>query len=284
MKILGLCASQRKLGNSEILLKEILRFFPENFEKKLIRITDLNIAPCKACYACLPEDKPCILNDDLNFLLTQIQEADIILIASPVYFLGIHNSLKVIQDRLLCVLNKGRLFIGKKAILLIPYGINGWEGAALSQLNTFAHCMHFDVYGSLVVQAANPGEAINQEVIQKLKKLASEVLSGKKQIPEKGKPLICPECAGNLFQFFESGRVLCVYCNLEGKIKMQENRITPEFQSSGLPRFSLEGLKHHAALLDKIKNDYISKRVQLNDIRKPYRNYDHLWIFPKKGN
>ncbi len=47
MQILGLAASPRKGGNSEILVKEML--------------ATLDIRPCKACYACLASENDCVV-------------------------------------------------------------------------------------------------------------------------------------------------------------------------------------------------------------------------------
>ena len=67
MKVLALVASQRKLGNSEILAKEMLSALPDTVEKEMIRLTDLEIQGCKACYACLAEETGYVIQDDLHF-------------------------------------------------------------------------------------------------------------------------------------------------------------------------------------------------------------------------
>ncbi len=65
-KVLGLVVSNRKLGNSEILVKEILSNIPEECNRELIRLTDLEIKPCKACYRCLQPDSDCAVGDNFN--------------------------------------------------------------------------------------------------------------------------------------------------------------------------------------------------------------------------
>lgn len=103
MRVLGLVASVRKLGNSEIMVKEMLAALPDDVEKTMIRLSDLNIGQCQACYACLPPNKSCIIDDDLPFLLNNIRRADAVIIGTSCYFLGTHTSLKVIGDRLISV-------------------------------------------------------------------------------------------------------------------------------------------------------------------------------------
>ena len=46
MRILGLVASPRRLGNSEILVKEIMSVLPAEWPKEMIRLPDLNIKNC----------------------------------------------------------------------------------------------------------------------------------------------------------------------------------------------------------------------------------------------
>ena len=43
MRVVGLVSSPRKGGNSEIAVKEVLRQLPEDWEKEMIRINELNI-------------------------------------------------------------------------------------------------------------------------------------------------------------------------------------------------------------------------------------------------
>src|SRR5512145_2099379 len=85
--ILGLVASPRQNGNCELFTKEISRHIEGKFTLKLIRLTSLNIKPCKGCYACIL-DKPCPNEDDMNFLLREITKADAVIITSPIYYLS----------------------------------------------------------------------------------------------------------------------------------------------------------------------------------------------------
>ena len=51
--VLGIIASPRRMGNSEILVKEISSNIPEPHRLNLLRLSDFNIKPCRACYLCL---------------------------------------------------------------------------------------------------------------------------------------------------------------------------------------------------------------------------------------
>ena len=51
--VLGIVASPRRLGNCEIMAKEISRQIPQPHELKLLRLSDFHIKPCRGCYLCL---------------------------------------------------------------------------------------------------------------------------------------------------------------------------------------------------------------------------------------
>ena len=83
MKVLGIVSSPRKAGNSELAVKEILSQLPDSWEKEMIRLNELNIKYCTACYACIPADKKCKLDDDLDFFIERVRNADKIVIGAP---------------------------------------------------------------------------------------------------------------------------------------------------------------------------------------------------------
>jgi multimeric flavodoxin WrbA len=134
-RILGIVASQRVLGNSELLTKAAMEATGADTQKEMIRLTDLNIKSCKACYRCLPPDVPCHINDDLQFLLDKIRAADAVVIAAPCYFLGPQGSIRVFQDRFLSVGNKAEEFRGKPCICIMTYGATDMKGYAEAALN-----------------------------------------------------------------------------------------------------------------------------------------------------
>lgn len=77
MKILGMVASFRKYGNSEIAVKEALLGAEEaGAETKLLRLTDYNIKPCTGCMRCVFKKKQCPLQDDVETIHKEMAVAD----------------------------------------------------------------------------------------------------------------------------------------------------------------------------------------------------------------
>lgn len=98
-KVLILSGSPRKGGNSEILCEEFARGAREvGHEVEIIRVADKQIGYCRACYACR-ETGACVLHDDMAEVLQKMIDADVIVLASPVYFYSIDAQLKTLIDR-----------------------------------------------------------------------------------------------------------------------------------------------------------------------------------------
>ncbi len=127
-RILGIVASPRKVGNSEILVKVIMEAAGPDNELEMIRLTDLDIKGCRACYSCLPQEAACIIEDDLAFLLEKVRNADAVVIAAPCYMLGPNGSIKKLKDRFVSIGNKFEQFAGKPCVTVTTYGAPNWEG------------------------------------------------------------------------------------------------------------------------------------------------------------
>lgn len=98
-KVLILSGSPRRNGNSDILCDEFMKGALEkgnNVEK--IRVAEKNIGYCRACYGCRGTDV-CVIKDDMAEILEKMIEADVLVLASPVYFYSIDAQLKTLIDR-----------------------------------------------------------------------------------------------------------------------------------------------------------------------------------------
>lgn len=63
-----------------------------------INIAQKNIGYCRACYACR-ETGACVIKDDMAEILQKMIDADVLVLASPVYFYSIDAQLKAVIDR-----------------------------------------------------------------------------------------------------------------------------------------------------------------------------------------
>lgn len=98
-KILILSGSPRKNGNSDLLCDEFAKGATEaGHIVEKIRVAEKNIGFCRGCYACKKEGV-CAIKDDMAEILQKIIDADVIVLASPVYFYSIDAQLKALIDR-----------------------------------------------------------------------------------------------------------------------------------------------------------------------------------------
>lgn len=99
-KVLILSGSPRKGGNSDLLCDEFMRGAQEaGHDVEKIRVSEKKIAPCSACYYCRQSGGECAHKDDMAEVLQKMIDADVIVLASPVYFYAIDAQLKAVIDR-----------------------------------------------------------------------------------------------------------------------------------------------------------------------------------------
>lgn len=99
MKVLGIYGSPRREGNTDLLLREFLRGCREaGAEVEEIFLRQLKITPCLEIYACKKEGK-CPIPDDMQPLYDKLAEADVIALASPIFFYAVSAHTKTFIDR-----------------------------------------------------------------------------------------------------------------------------------------------------------------------------------------
>ncbi len=103
MKILGINGSPRIYGNTDILLDKVLQGAKSaGAEVEKIVLNSLKFRGCQECRE-MPDNRPCIVQDDMQILYPKIKETDIIILASPIFFGSISSQTKAMIDRFQCV-------------------------------------------------------------------------------------------------------------------------------------------------------------------------------------
>ncbi len=278
-KILGIVASARRLGNCEIMVKEIGRHVADEGELLLLRLTDLDIAPCRGCYRCLLTEGDCHINDDFDFVLSTIAAADALVLAAPTYFLSAHSALKRFLDRGLAFYGSVDRLWGKPAVGVAIAGIQGMEGSALLGIEQFLKLILADVRQTRVMYGALPGEVfLNGENRHAASVLAASLFGD--SVP-KSAP-VCPLCGGDTFRFTGPQTVRCMLCSNAGKLRMQNGSAVVEIDKAGHQLFlSLDDVFNHQAWLIGMKDRYLSMRKTLKPITQDYRR-DGRWIRPQR--
>lgn len=99
--ILIISASPRKGGNSDTLCDQFMKGASETGHKvEKVCLAELKIDYCSACYAC-KKGGHCVKQDDMMQIIEKMCAADIIVLATPVYFFTMNAQMKTMIDRTL---------------------------------------------------------------------------------------------------------------------------------------------------------------------------------------
>lgn len=99
-KVIVVSSSPRKGGNSEILAERFACGARDaGNEVKFVAVRDTGLKFCTGCMYCNSHEK-CVLDDGMNALYDDFQNADVIAFATPVYYYAVCGQLKTFLDRL----------------------------------------------------------------------------------------------------------------------------------------------------------------------------------------
>jgi multimeric flavodoxin WrbA len=96
--IVGICGSPRKKATDHVLKEALTMLEDKGFETTFYGVRGKNIGPCKHCDYCLRK-KECFLKDDMSEVYELLNNAQGIIIASPMYNGGVSGQIKCIMDR-----------------------------------------------------------------------------------------------------------------------------------------------------------------------------------------
>jgi multimeric flavodoxin WrbA len=275
--ILGIVGSARRLGNCEIMVKEIFRGLDQPCELRLLRLTDFRIEPCRGCYACLFKDGNCSIGDDCSVVVDAIAAADAVILAAPAYFLGAHSSLKRFLDRGLAFYGALDRLWGKPAVGVAIAGVPGLEGSTLLGIENFLKMVLADIRQTQVIYGAMPGEIfLNEDNRATARSLAGSLFGT--SVP-KTTPC-CPLCGGDTFRFLGPEKVRCMLCSNAGTIRMENGTAVMEIEKADHQLFlTRQDVLDHKAWLVGMKERFVSLRKTLKPITVDYRK-EGAWIKP----
>ena len=118
MNILILSGSPRKGGNTELLAEAFAKGASAHHHVEIVSVRDYKVNPCLGCNACFEANGICVQKDDMAAIYEKVNQADMLVIASPVYFYGISAQLKAIIDRFHNPI-RDSFHIQKMALLLV---------------------------------------------------------------------------------------------------------------------------------------------------------------------
>jgi len=165
VRVLGIAGSPRRHGNSESLLDACLAGAREaGAATDTIVVAEAGIAPCRGCNACSSTGE-CVVRDRMSDVYPRLDEADAIVVATPVYFATVPAVLKALYDR--CQPYWARRYVlhteppprRPGALLLVggggdPYG----HGCAVTTTKSVFAVLSLDYTAEVVVEADSPSD------------------------------------------------------------------------------------------------------------------------------
>ncbi len=284
MKVLGLIASHRRQGNSEVFVKEALMGAEEaGAEADIIRLTNFYIEPCTGCGRCQSGRIPCHIQDDFNKVLQRMQTADGIVLGMPCYFHNAPGAFKLFIDRTIAVGYPNPLH-GKPAAVIVPYGNRGFTSFAFTQPNLLLHKFGMNIVDQAVIQAGAPGDAlINDKALERVRNMGKMVATASRtgDTTFKGEKGICPVCHDRLLRVLKDMQTVeCPTCCIHGKLRMVDGKIDVLFAEEDIHkgRYSEEQwYRHHMYHVEPGK-EYFQATKELRKARRgKYSAY-----FPKE--
>lgn len=98
-KVLGIYGSPRKNGSTDLLLDKVMEGARSaGADTSVIYVRDLKIAGCIECGSC-EETGECLIKDDMGLVYKLLDQADVIFLASPIFFYGLTSQAKAVVDR-----------------------------------------------------------------------------------------------------------------------------------------------------------------------------------------
>lgn len=176
MKVLILNGSPKPNGNTATALKEMEKVFEKNnIEYENILLGNQAIRGCVSCGTCGEKGK-CVFDDVVNELAVKFEQADGLVVASPVYYASANATLVAALDRLFYSSHfDKRMKVGASVVVARRGGCS----ATFDELNKYFTISGMPVASSQYWNSAHggaPGEsALDAEGMQTMRTLAENM-------------------------------------------------------------------------------------------------------------
>ena len=298
-KILGLSCG-RKLGNSEIVLREALGAAKGrgDHEVEIVRLQDLKIGHCTGCISCLLDMNKggagkCAQHpdDDFAFIEDKFYDCDGLIIALPVYALGSTGLFKTLCDRFgpshdaaFAELNRSRnggkskyddrIFKSRVGAFISVGGApsKDWVPLGIPLMHQFTFSMNVQIVDQMQVLGAGPaGHVVMQSAALARARALGENLAaniGRKEGEtswhgdEEG---TCPVCHSNLMLVGPSSSVECAVCGIAGVLSERDGKVSVTFSAEEREksRLTMSGKRIHFHEIDKVTGEFMRDREEI---------------------
>ena len=162
MNILVLNGSPHPQGNT----RQMVNAFTEGAESAghhvtIIDVCQKNIAGCRGCEYCHTKGQgTCIQKDDMQEVVAALKDADMLVLASPIYYHGLSGQLKCVIDRFYApAYPSGPARLKKVAMILSSGAANVYDGVLYSLQNDFVAWLGLENMGVFTAHGSQNGSA-----------------------------------------------------------------------------------------------------------------------------
>ena len=177
MKVLILNGSPRVNGNTAVAVEEMRKIFEgEGIETEIVQVGNKEVRGCIACGKC-GETGKCVFDDIVNELAPKFEEADGLVLASPVYYASANATLIAALDRLFYSSHFDKTM---KVGASVVCARRGGCSATFDELNKYFTISNMPVASSQYwnsIHGRGPGEAdMDEEGKQTMRVLARNMI------------------------------------------------------------------------------------------------------------
>ena len=176
-KVLILEGSARPNGNSCILSNEFARGAEEvGHSVEKVQISRKKLSGCLGCNACYRNGGTCVQKDDMEEIRAKMLDADIIVLASPIYFYSMTAQMKTVIDRTYAFFNQ---LAGKTFYFIVTCAATdaSFTETMLASLRGFTCCVPEAKEGGVVlgIGAMEAGEIRKSDAMQQAYQMGQNV-------------------------------------------------------------------------------------------------------------
>jgi len=161
MKILALIGSPRKGSNTDALVEQILKGSrARGHTAEKLYLYDYMISPCVDCRNCKKGSYVCTVNDGMQRIYPKMEEADLIIFGTPLYWYGPTAKMKLLVDRMRPFVANRKLK-GKKAVIVSPSAEGAKAcGPLLEMFRLSFEYLGMEFAGKVLAKAYEKGEIL----------------------------------------------------------------------------------------------------------------------------
>ncbi len=162
-------------GNTEIMadafMEEALK---KGHDVVKLNVGQMDVIGCMACESCFANDGQCVIEDDMAEIMERLDETDLVVLASPIYWFDITAQLKAVIDRLYARAIKG--FHIKESILLLDAMSDGVFTAATAWYQDVTDYVHWTDRGVITIPGMETkGTMAEHPALEEVRDLAASL-------------------------------------------------------------------------------------------------------------